>query len=144
MNETERIEILTDFLHKMILGLDTIKYKEKEIGMNIFILNYVGHEKEVIMTDIIQHMNLLPSTATRRVDKLVDLGLIDRYTPKDDRRIIKLKLTQEGEQVYKSVIDSRFKRFKLLEEAFSEKEINIFFKFLSYFNKLEMNHKIQE
>jgi DNA-binding MarR family transcriptional regulator len=46
------------------------------------------------------------STATRIVDSLVGRGYLERFSDSEDRRIVRVRLTHKGNQVYK-FIDGR-------------------------------------
>lgn len=44
-------------------------------------------------------LNMLPSTLTRVVDRLVERGLIERLRDRQDRRIVHLEATEEGDDL---------------------------------------------
>jgi DNA-binding MarR family transcriptional regulator len=142
ISEQNKIDILTEFFFKLTQGLERIKYKGNEVGMNIFLLNYLGRIKECTMKDIITVFDLQASTATRKIDKLVETGLVDRSTPENDRRLITLKLSQEGLNLYNNLIIKRLSRFKYMQNTFSESDLDIFFKIISHFNQLELENEV--
>ena len=51
------------------------------------------------MKSIVESLNLLPSTATRQVDLLVNQELIKRNVAKTDRRKVILSLTEKGRKL---------------------------------------------
>ena len=74
------------------------------------------------MKNIIENLNLLPSTATRQVDMLVNQGLIKRDVAKTDRRKVILTLTEKGKQANErlknhlnKVINSSLKTYTKVE-----------------------------
>jgi DNA-binding MarR family transcriptional regulator len=142
ISEQNKIDILTEFFFKLTQGLERIKYKGNEVGMNIFLLNYLGRIKECTMKDIITVFDLQASTATRKIDKLVETGLVDRSTPENDRRLITLKLSQEGLNLYNNLIIKRLSRFKYMQNTFSKSDLDIFFKIISHFNQLELENEV--
>ncbi|MHA2091587.1 MAG: MarR family winged helix-turn-helix transcriptional regulator, partial [Candidatus Kariarchaeaceae archaeon] len=99
--------------------------QDKKIGRKIFIINYVGSKKYCNMKDIIDELNLPPSTATRQVDYLVKNGFIIRDTPNHNRRIVELKLNKMGKEVYQWFNQHLVKVVTATLENFSETEISI-------------------
>lgn len=53
------------------------------------------------------HLSVTPSTATRMCDRLVRKGLVRRRTPPQDRRQVRLALTEVGRQVVAQVTERR-------------------------------------
>jgi DNA-binding MarR family transcriptional regulator len=52
-----------------------------------------------------EYFDVLPSTITFDTDKLVAAGLITRQALPSDRRVLQLKLTSEGDAVYRRIGD---------------------------------------
>jgi DNA-binding MarR family transcriptional regulator len=48
------------------------------------------------MTELADRVLIAPSTLTRRLDRLVDAGLVDRVRPRDDSRTMLARLTDDG------------------------------------------------
>jgi DNA-binding MarR family transcriptional regulator len=48
------------------------------------------------LTDLADRMGVIPPTASRAVDGLVDLGLLERLPDPDDRRAVQIDLTRPG------------------------------------------------
>lgn len=123
----KKIELANKFLFELVYlthHIENIAYEETKIGGGIFILTVIQSKEECIMKDIVENLNIGPSTATRQVDSLVKEGLIRRKVGEKDRRKVSISLTKEGRKVYE-----RFKTH-LLEvmssslKIYSEKEIN--------------------
>ena len=49
---------------------------------------------------LIEYFDVLPSTITFETDKLVAAGLLVRESVADDRRVVRLRLTEEGHAVH--------------------------------------------
>jgi DNA-binding MarR family transcriptional regulator len=82
------------------------------------------------MKDIINYLKVIPSTATRRIDKLVGNGLVKRNLSKDDGRLIKLTLTSEGKELFMNFMQNRLMSFDLIKQEFNEEELHFFFNVL--------------
>ena len=136
--EEEIVEIFTKILEMMTFSIENIEFNGKQLGRNIFIINYVGKNEPCSLKDIYENIQFPASTASRRVDDLVKIGLIDRVQSLDDRRGIRVTLTEEGILVYKLFRTHRIKSKKNFIKAFSEKEISIFSKIL---RNLVENHE---
>jgi DNA-binding MarR family transcriptional regulator len=142
--DKKRLDIITDFFHKLTFGIERKYYNGIEIGANIFILYFIGRMKECIMSEITRYLNINASTATRRVDKLVKLELLERFTIENDRRQIKVRLTKKGTQIYSEILKRRISRFETLKSEFSEQELGAFFKIIEYLNNMDPSDNIAQ
>lgn len=61
------------------------------------------------MTDLSRFGLADRTTLTRSVDQLVARGLADRYVSPEDRRLVLLRLTQEGERLFDQAIEITFR-----------------------------------
>ncbi len=64
------------------------------------IILYLGYNGSSIMREIADANGLPLSTATGIVDRLVEKDLVKRERVDDDRRIVKVELTDQGSEVY--------------------------------------------
>jgi DNA-binding MarR family transcriptional regulator len=64
--------------------------------MHVKALDFIGKAIEPSMRDVASHLNITSPGATMIIDKLVELGEIDRHDDKDDRRVVRLKITSKG------------------------------------------------
>ena len=55
------------------------------------------------LQDLATELDVVPSTATRMCDRLVDKGLVTRSLTEEDRRKIRLEVTQSGRDVVATV-----------------------------------------
>lgn len=63
-------------------------------------LVFIGKCDGCIMRQISAHLNVADSTVTMLVDKLVKRNLVKRELSEEDRRIIKVVLTDNGKEIY--------------------------------------------
>jgi len=102
-----------------------VTHEESKIGSGIFVLSIIASQSECIMKNIVESLNLIPSTATRQVDSLVAEGLILRSMSKTDRRKIVLTLTTKGKKVYKRFEDHLTFVMRNTLESYSSDKINL-------------------
>ena len=98
--EEQYIEIFTSFIERFTQGIESIQYKGNTIGTSIFLLNFLGKHPKCTMSDVKKFLRMIPSAATRRIEKLVNFGLVKRIQDKEDRRLVRLELTKEGSELY--------------------------------------------
>jgi DNA-binding MarR family transcriptional regulator len=56
-------------------------------------------ERELRMTELAERVMIPPSTLTRRVDRLVDAGLVERRRADEDSRVMLARLTDSGRRL---------------------------------------------
>jgi DNA-binding MarR family transcriptional regulator len=57
--------------------------------------------------DVAAHLSVTPSTASRMIERLVRKHLVRRARTKDDRRAVRVYLTEAGRQIVAEVTDRR-------------------------------------
>jgi DNA-binding MarR family transcriptional regulator len=62
-------------------------------------LRTIGVDGPVRMSDLAARLRVVPRSATTVVDELVERGLVERRTDPDDRRVVAVALTGEGERL---------------------------------------------
>lgn len=63
-------------------------------------IKFIGDKEQCIMREISDHLMLAVSTLTAIIDKLVNKKFVIRYRPDEDRRIVKVQLTDKGRDIY--------------------------------------------
>jgi len=74
------------------------------------------------MKDIGEKLCIKPSSATNLVDKLIGTDLIERYTNPDDRRVVKVRLTEKGVSVLQDINKAIEVFWEKVLEKLDEKE----------------------
>ncbi len=124
--EQDIIQIFTMVAMKLTSQIVDFTFQEMKIGRLIFIVNYIGYKRRSTMKEIIAYLNIKPSTATRQMDKLVnDLNLVERDLSHDDRRVVTLRLTKLGEEVYQYHNKISEVPANMLVDKFTNNEISI-------------------
>ncbi|MDP4149886.1 MAG: MarR family transcriptional regulator [Bacteroidota bacterium] len=129
------------FISAMFELVRTIK-NESEIsgklcgGLNekeLFIILFVGQNKNVKMSDIADGLEAPLSTLTSIVDKLVEKKYLLRDHSVEDRRIVNVSLTPNGKKAYKISLDRKQIMAEKVLTQFNEKEQDTF---IEHLNKL--------
>ncbi len=67
------------------------------------VIFFLGQDGECTMTELAQKIRLTVSSATLIVDRLVDKGLLSRHRSLEDRRVVRVALTEEGAGLYRGI-----------------------------------------
>jgi DNA-binding MarR family transcriptional regulator len=62
---------------------------------------------DVRMNELAAKLGIDPSTATRSIAPLVDLGLVDRFVDADNRRFVILRCSERGREVNRTLTERR-------------------------------------
>jgi len=74
------------------------------------------------MGELSTDLNIPLSTATRLMDWLVQSNFLIRYSDPDDRRIVRIKMSEQGNQFYQTFLELSTMRVEKLLSDFSENE----------------------
>lgn len=78
-------------------------YKGKITLPQFLILDFLSRQGESRMTDMAHFMHVTTAAMTGIVDRLVGYGYVVRVYHPEDRRIIKIKLTAQGNALLKKI-----------------------------------------
>lgn len=115
-----------ELIPKLMHHLETEEMKELTgLGItpgqiNALLVLYM-HE-DLTMRKLSTEIFLAESAATRLVDRLVKMNLVNRRGDSKDRRIVRVYLTDYGRELAGTVFDSRARRFRDLAERLSPGE----------------------
>jgi DNA-binding MarR family transcriptional regulator len=79
-------------------------------------------EGALTMNELSEAMEVASSTMTRMVDQLVSKGLVHRRPDKEDRRIVRVQLTAQGQVIRRTLDKALQEFFKQALEAIPEDE----------------------
>ena len=91
------------------------------------VLMELDKEDDITLKDLSEKLFLDKSTLSRLIEGLVNLGLVERETPKSNRRTIKIKLTGQGISVCKKINSYNDKYFQEVFNSLPEEHEQIFF-----------------
>lgn len=86
----------------------------------------LGRKESSIMSDLAGELNLPLSTATHTMDKLVAKGLAERARVNENRRTVRVALTEKGRQLHQCFLDCQLAMGRGMLEALSPGEREIF------------------
>jgi len=96
----------------------------------------IENNNEISVSELAKNLSLDKSTTSRTVDGLVNIGLVNRQIPKDNRRMATISLTEQGKQTCNNINFFNDKYISGALEDFSEIELQ---QFLILFEKLATN-----
>ncbi|MFH0918685.1 MAG: MarR family transcriptional regulator [Candidatus Omnitrophota bacterium] len=106
-------EIMRGFIHR----LHSDVYKGKVTLPQLLILDLLNRRGGSKMTDLAKDMKVTTAASTGIVQRLVLLGYVQREFDQSDRRIIRIKLTARGAELFKRITQQRS---QLITKIFSQ------------------------
>jgi DNA-binding MarR family transcriptional regulator len=94
------------------------------------------------MGELSADLNIPLSTATRLMDWLVQSNFLVRYSDLDDRRIVRIKMSEQGNQFYKTFLELSTIRVEKLLSNFSEDEKSQLFYLMDKLMNSLINSKV--
>ncbi|TYP53756.1 MarR family winged helix-turn-helix transcriptional regulator [Thermosediminibacter litoriperuensis] len=82
----------------------------------------IGRAGEISLNELAELLNLDNSTISRSVNNLVNQGLVSRETDPEDRRYVRIRLTEEGYGVYRAVESSMEDYFERIFTSIPEEK----------------------
>jgi DNA-binding MarR family transcriptional regulator len=107
MDKSKYVNELREFTRLLVRNLGILDKSEAAccgttIGQCNSIIQ-IGAAKEISLNELADILKLDNSTISRTINNLVDQQLVVRETDSQDRRYIKMKLTNRGWEVYESI-----------------------------------------
>ena len=103
--------------------------------VQIAILMYCSRNRTSTTEKLVGAIHLDPASISRHIARLVGRGLIRRTRPCEDRRVVRLELTEEGWAVMPRLIESLQETNSLVNVGIGEEEKRVF---------LDVTRKIHE
>lgn len=98
-----------------------------------FTLLEIEKNKKISVSELATNLSLDKSTVSRTVEGLVNISLVDRVTPKENRRKALLNLTNNGQQVCSTINYTNDKYILTVLKDFSKEESVVFLGLLERF-----------
>ena len=96
----------------------------------------IEKNSEISVSDLAKNLSLDKSTVSRTVDGLVNINMVNRVIPKENRRMALINLTGSGRQVCSSINYTNDSYIREVLNDFTDEERE---EFLSLFKKLASN-----
>jgi len=102
-----------DLVHKALADLS-----QRDAGVILLL----GQDGPFSMSELAQKIKLTVSSATLIIDRLVDRGLVSRHRSLDDRRVVRVALTQEGAALHGVMSETLVRVGKAMLSALDDNE----------------------
>ena len=106
MNNHEKVNIILVRLFAYILDIEEKCLKIGEFSdlsiTEMHVIDNIGVTKERTMSDTAKDLNITSGTLTTAIDNLIKKGYVIRRRSAEDRRVVKIKLTEKGKAAFKS------------------------------------------
>ena len=121
---------MNQFISAMFSLTSAIKYESERCCQlcgdvnekELMILGFVGDNKSVKMSEIADYLNAPLSTLTSIADKLVANKFLVRHNSDEDRRVVKVALSEKGLESYKAFLTRKKAVTKKVLSKFTENE----------------------
>ena len=88
-----------------------------------FLLKIITRVKDCKAKDIADILEISPAAATNMLERLYKNNLIERCRSAEDRRVVFIKLSQAGEEIFKELNQKRLEILEQLFDRVSEDEL---------------------
>jgi DNA-binding MarR family transcriptional regulator len=138
--EKEMMDYLEEVIHRFVFiehhpGLDICRKAEMTM------IEILGKSGPMIMTELSDSARLCVSTATGLIDGLVSKALVKRSRSEEDRRIVQVELTEEGQKIYEHALDARLRLVRGMLGALDRDEQETF---TTLFRKIVGSNEIND
>ena len=126
MGEGELREIATRLHGASIRLLRMLRREDDESGLSaprLSALSVIVFAGPLSLNALAEAEQVRPPTMSRRVDALVEAGLVTRETRSDDRRAVSIAATQKGVRLMEAGRDRRVRRLARQLESLADSEI---------------------
>lgn len=122
-----------DRLHRAVTVLmQALKIAEKNVQVahrelnfvaaDIATLRYLTDHPDCMLSDLADHLGVVPTTASSVIDRLMERGFVTRERPETNRRSVALRMTSEGQNAF-ALIDAEEKQtMKIMLDALPEED----------------------
>ena len=112
MSTDDRARRLVDQLQTVMEGAEGAVAKNAAVcralsSQEIRVLHTLGRDEHCIMGKIAERIRLSLSGVTGLIDRLVEKKLVSRDRSAEDRRVVKVGLTEEGRELHTSAMESQ-------------------------------------
>jgi DNA-binding MarR family transcriptional regulator len=94
--QTLLLDVMAQWHQRMIRPFKKQLREGMSLGMYYCIQEIRRHDGDMTMSELARSVQCPKQQMTRTVDRLIDLRFVERVSDPADRRIVRLRLTQEG------------------------------------------------
>lgn len=129
-------DILTVLQRRFLANLSKELSRGNVSFPQYFLLGYLSHQNFLTMSEIAQKMGHTTAAATGLVDRLENLGFVERSHASDDRRKIMVKITRSGtalvSHIREDMVHNLVKTMSCLEPEEQKNWLKIYEKISNY------------
>ena len=146
MSPEDKARRLVDQLQTVMDGAEgavasNASVRESLSSQEMKVLSTVGRNEHCIMSMLARRICLSLSGVTGLIDRLVEKKLVSRDRSADDRRVVKVELTDEGRELHSAVVESQVRFASGLLKTLSPAEQD---ELLSLFGKISDRIKAEK
>lgn len=122
-NLDDKVLRFVGILARSISSSGDIKYREFNIqkGQHMF-LTRICENSEINFVDLSNMLKVDKTTTTKAVNKLVEIGYVNKQQDDNDKRGYKLTATKKGLEIYNLLIEEENRQIQICFKSFSEEE----------------------
>lgn len=121
-NTIELVEIMFKISRQMKQEMSFTNNLTHLSILQIQTLIFLSQNKNISMGDIAEYFRIELPSATTLLNKLNDQKLVKRHDDIDDRRLVRISLTEKGKTLLKKAMTQRRKKVEKILSYLSEKE----------------------
>lgn len=114
---------VTAILRALKIAETNVQVAHRELAFvpaDIQTLRFVSSHSGCRLTDLAEHLGVVPTTASSIVDRLVERGFVRRDRPETNRRAIALDLTEAGAVAFSRLESEELATMKTMLDALPE------------------------
>ena len=121
----ENIVVLRQRIRESNLGGKSGHFNDFDLFHNVGLV-FSQHDGPITMGELSRDLNVPLSTATRTMDWLVENGYAQRLQDAQDRRIVRVGLTDAGQEIYTTINQFFMERIEHIMAQFTSEERQTF------------------
>jgi MarR family 2-MHQ and catechol resistance regulon transcriptional repressor len=90
------------------------------------VVEFLGNEGPRMMRELAEHLAVAVNSMTSIADSLERKGLVRRQRSEEDRRVIRVELTDPGREMHQSLVEVNLRLFRSMLGVLTEDEQEIF------------------
>src|SRR5262245_15794775 len=90
------------------------------------VVELLGDEGPKMMRELAEHLKVAVNSMTSIADGLENKKLVGRHRSEEDRRVVRVELTESGKEIYRSLLEVNMRLFRSMLGALTEDEQEIF------------------
>ena len=118
----EIFQTLPQDLKKIAPDKTNVGNKFGVTGVQLMTLHFVKNNDNCKTSDIANFLSVSPSDATRIVEILVKKGFVGRINDEKDRRIIRLRIEEDGKRILETIKQELALSFSKILEKINEQD----------------------